>query len=201
MNNNKTVFGLLFVFLNIAGAIVAALHSSISPNPIHDQHVYAALYLEGITTPYPSENVYYEVQSGSPAWLANFAHPEKSCDVILVAGQVFDSQSSPVSFIVVEVGGSLNGQTVSQLSLTGVAPLYGQGGYEVILSDRNIAKNQLWIRLFDLKGQPLSSTYFFNAFDDCERNLTIVNFAQISRTNIPQNYYLPIVQGNSLSPK
>lgn len=201
MGKNNTVFELFFILINIAVVFIATLHSPISPNPIRYQHVNAAVSPVVTTTPFSSENVYYEVQSGSPAWLANFAHPEKGCDAILVAGQVFDTQSSPISFIVVEVGGTLKGQSISQLSLTGVAPFYGPGGYEVILSDRDIAKNQLWIRLFDLNGQPLSDIYFFNAFGDCERNLTIVNFAQITRTSIPRIYYLPIVQGNSLSTK
>jgi hypothetical protein len=195
MNRNGNVFGFFLIF--IVGAYFAALQSSSFQAPIHNQHGNAALSPVGTITPYPSESVYYEVQHGSPIWLSNFAHPEKGCDAILVAGQVFDSNSSPVSLIVVEVGGWLNGQKVSQLSLTGVAPFYGPGGYEVILPDRDITENQLWIRLYDLKGQPLSNTYFFNSYDDCERNLTIVNFVQIAQTNVPKSYYLPIVQGNS----
>lgn len=47
----------------------------------------------------------YVVQSGSPAYMQDFAHVEQNCSWTGVAGQVFDIAGSPVSDLLVEVGG------------------------------------------------------------------------------------------------
>lgn len=123
--------------------------------------------------------VRYALQPGSPGWLPNFTHPEVGCNWMGVAGQVFDSKQNPVSALVVEVGGALNGADLIRLSLTGIAPMYGPGGYEVVLANQAAeTRGQLWIQVLDLVGRPLSDRYSFDTYADCNRNLVLINFVQ-----------------------
>jgi hypothetical protein len=134
------------------------------------------------------------LQSGTPVWLENVLHPEAECNWMGVAGQVFDAQSNPITDLVMTVGGTLNGEVVDRVSLTGIAPQYGEGGYEVFLGERPIASRQtLWIQIRDLEGKQLTDKVYFDTIEDCERNLIIMNFVQASTGEIT-NYFLPIVR-------
>jgi hypothetical protein len=127
------------------------------------------------------ENPGYEAQLGSPTYLPNFAHAELGCNWLGLAGQVFDLEQQPVKNLIVEVGGQLNGADLPVLSLTGLAPQYGPGGYEVTLTDRPAAsRNSLWVQVFDLSGRPLSEMVYFDTFAGCGRNLILFNFAGAS---------------------
>ena len=132
-------------------------------------------------------------QSGTPVWMGNSLHPEAGCNWMGIAGQVFDIQSTPIKDLVLTVGGELNGELVNRVGLTGIAPQYGEGGYEVRLADRPIASSQtLWVQILDLQGRPLTDKIYFDTLDDCERNLVLINFVQASTGEV-SNYFLPIV--------
>ncbi len=197
MNRNKSLLIILLYLMSWIIAVKTSVQANIfrlnSPSVLMDR-----LSFIPTITPYPqfTSTVQYEIQSGTPLWLGNFTHPDKGCDVILVAGQVFDLNSKPVTLIVVEVGGLHDNQVISQLSLTGIAPSYGPGGYEVVFTDLSIAKNKLWIKLYDLSGNPLSSVFYFNVSNECGKNLALVNFVQITESNIKPTYFLPIVFNN-----
>jgi hypothetical protein len=121
----------------------------------------------------------YVLQPGSPTWLPNFTHPEAGCNWMGIAGQVFDADNNPVTSLVVEVGGDLEANQILSLSLTGVAPVYGSGGYEVPLSDRPIESSKtLWLQVHDLEGRELTDRIFFDTFADCNRNLILMNFVE-----------------------
>lgn len=119
-------------------------------------------------------------------------HPEAGCDWMGVGGQVFDLQSAPIQNLVIAVSGLLNGEALDRVSLTGIATQYGDGGYEVFLSDRPIDSRQsLWVQVQDLNGSQLSEKVYFDTFADCQKNLILVNFVQVSEGL--KSYFLPFV--------
>jgi hypothetical protein len=126
-------------------------------------------------------NYQYNIQAGSPVYLPNIFHPESGCSWLGVAGQVFGEDTEPVIDIVVEAGGVLEGGAVFALTLTGLAPDYGIGGYEIYLADHGInSQGTVWIQLFNLSGKVLSPQIYFDTFDACDKNLVLVNFTSSS---------------------
>jgi hypothetical protein len=119
----------------------------------------------------------YKVQPNTPTYLQNFAHPDKACNWLGVAGQVFDKSGNPVQNLVVGVVGELSGNHVDQLGMTGAARAYGPGGYELVIADKAVdSTGSLNAQLFDLDGTPLSDPFSFNTAADCKKNLILINF-------------------------
>ena len=134
-------------------------------------------------TPIPTANLEsgtsFSIQEGSPSYAENSFHPDAGCDWFGVAGQVFDREGTVVSGILVEAGGFLGANEISQLTLTGMAPDYGEGGYEIFLSDSPISSGgDVWIQLSDQANLPLSEKIYFKTFDSCDSNLLKINFIQ-----------------------
>ena len=143
-------------------------------------------------TPTPTEIVYpYHIQIGSPANLANFAHPKLACKWFGIAGQVFQKNGDIAHGILVEVGGTIGNKPVSGMSITGIAPLYGPGGYEIILGKQPIASRQtVWLQLHSTDGKILSDKYYINTYSDCSKNLIMVNFSNVKYA---KPIYFPII--------
>ena len=121
----------------------------------------------------------FSVQVGSPSHTENSAHPESGCNWLGVAGQVFDSDGLPVSGLKVESGGILGEIEISGSTLTGEAPVYGEGGYEIVLHDTPVSSDgDIWIQLMDNANLPFSEKVYFQTFDSCDSNLVKINFAQ-----------------------
>jgi hypothetical protein len=119
----------------------------------------------------------YRVQPGTPVLTQNFAHTTQGCQWLSVAGQVFDAAGNPVLNVVVRVSGTLNGQPVDNISMTGAVTEYGPSGYEVKLGDQAVASTgTLTIQLLDLQAHPISNPLPFNTSSDCAQNVTIINF-------------------------
>jgi hypothetical protein len=133
------------------------------------------------------------VQIGSPVGIPNFAYPDLGCQWMGVAGQVFDSDGTPIKDLVVEFGGSLAGQNMTGLAITGSASIYGPGGYEFKLANEPIASNAtLWVRVFDLEGSQLSAQTNINTYGTCEKNLILLNFVQ--SYTLPNSWvYIPVI--------
>jgi hypothetical protein len=131
-------------------------------------------------TPVPSDTAIpkpYQVQPNTPLYLQNFAHPNLACDWLGVAGQVFDKAGKPVSGIVVVVDGAFADKAFEQIGLTGKAPAYGDGGFELVLSNQDTASTSPFtITLFDVGGKALSDPFSFSSVADCKKNLILVNF-------------------------
>ncbi len=133
-----------------------------------------------------------DVQIGSPVGIPNFAHPELGCQWMGVAGQVFNVNGKPLKDLVIELGGSLSGNEISELTILGQAEIYGPGGFEFELADSPIASDgTIWLRVYDFDGVPLSEESFFNTTDSCDQNLIIINFI---KANGPATdwVYLPL---------
>jgi hypothetical protein len=133
-------------------------------------------------TPTPT-SLPYALQAGSPTPInSEIFHPDLGCNWLGVAGQVFSLSGDPVVGLAVELGGSLGGVDIQLLSLSGAAIQYGPGGYEFTLADEPVAsQDTLYIRLLDQAGLPFSDRVYFSTFDDCEKNLILINFNQIQQ--------------------
>lgn len=134
---------------------------------------------EESTTPQVPTNPYV-FQDGSPAALPNFANPDAACDWMGTAGQVFDSEGNVIPGLTIHIGSSEEIEFVQSYSVTGQATAYGAGGYEVqISSTPKTTQNTFWIQVLDPDGKPLSDRIFFDTYDDCEKNLILINFVPL----------------------
>ena len=116
----------------------------------------------------------FVLQPGSPMYMANFAHPAVGCDWSGVGGQVFDAGGTPVAGLFV-IAGDDSGQLWA--AQTGLSTAYGPGGYEIQITEQNTGADRLlWLQVVNDSGQPLSEQVYFNAFQDCTRNLVLINF-------------------------
>lgn len=143
-----------------------------TPNPVNVQ----ANILEANT------DYAFEVQQGSPSAIDGTQfHPDTGCEWTGIAGQASSLNGEAVKGLFVQLGGSLPGtENVDNLTMTGMAPQYGQGGFEITLSDKLIdSSGALWIQLLDQQNLPLSDRIYFNTYDDCAKNLIIIYFTQV----------------------
>lgn len=119
------------------------------------------------------------LQSGSPAYIQNFAHMDAGCSWLGIAGQVFDADGKTINNLVVNIKGNLGQAEIDEIGLTGIpeADIYGPGGYEIKIADKAVdSENSLRIQVFDIKGNSLTNAMSFKTYSDCEKNLIIVNF-------------------------
>jgi hypothetical protein len=135
----------------------------------------------------------YNIQSGTPVSMGNMFHPELGCSWMGVGGQVIGESGQPVGMLMVELGGSLKGENVEALTLTGSAVQWGPGGYEFQITDSPItSQGELWLRVLSLDGVPLSDKVYFDTFENCEGNAIMVNFVHYEVV-IPEQIYFPLI--------
>ena len=114
---------------------------------------------------------------GLPSYLRNFAHLDLGCSWQGVAGQVLDEYGLPVESMIIVVEGVYHGEEIETIALSGMAPAYGPGGYEITLSNTVVeSSGALTISLFDLEGNLLYEPFPIDTYADCQRNLMIVNY-------------------------
>jgi len=95
---------------------------------------------------------------------------------------VLDINGAPVIGLIIQLGGELPGIKIPEhfITLTGVAINYGRSGFEFKLADEPIAsKKSLWIQLLNQSSGPISDKVYFDTYDDCEKNLIIIDFKQV----------------------
>jgi hypothetical protein len=106
--------------------------------------------------------------------------PNIGCDWIGVAGQVFDLQRRPVVGVRVWLRGTYNNKTVNIYTLTMESSGYGPSGFELTLGEQPLNSiGKLSIQLLDQAGIPISDRIYFDTFEDCNKNLILINFKQI----------------------
>jgi hypothetical protein len=135
--------------------------------------------LEPTVTPFVG---YYsfKVQNAVNAISGEIFKPDLGCNWLGVAGQVFDLQGRPVKGIRVWLKGSLKGYKVDYLGLTLESSPYGPSGFEFTLADAPVnSSGTLYLQLLDQAGIPISDRVYFDTFEDCERNLILINFKQV----------------------
>lgn len=166
--------------------ITQTVMPSITPEPYTDTlaptMVGSDLLQAPVNTPDNNANYPFALQSEPAGIDASVLYPDRSCGWMGVGGQVTDLQGSPVTGITVQLGGSLNGKALDQTSLTGLATKYGEAGYEFELGKIPVnSTDTIWIRLIDQARLPLSQRVYFQTFEDCRRNLIIINFRQVRK--------------------
>lgn len=135
----------------------------------------------------------YAIQPGTPLGVTNFAFPEAGCNWMGIGGQAFDISGNPVPALVIEVGGSLGSDTISQYVLSGATSAFGPGGFGVQLANKPVASDgSLWVQLFDISARPLTERFYFTTYPDCERNLILINFSEVL-VNLQPRVFLPSI--------
>ena len=130
----------------------------------------------------------FTIQEGSPFYLANFAHPAKGCSWTGVAGQVFDEQSQIIKDLTVLIGKiAATEKDHEWYSMTGTATAYGDGGYEIQIMDSPHSTTQVyWIQIVGESGESLSDRIYFDTFEDCQKNLILINFVPLGQSEESQ---------------
>ena len=118
---------------------------------------------------------------GAPASLSASVFPTNhTCNWMGVAGHVVDMQDRPATGITVQLVGALNKRYIEQTSLTGTALAFGPSGYEFTLTDTPVGSiKSLSLYLLDQAGLQLSEKVTFDTFEDCTKNLVLINFKQV----------------------
>jgi hypothetical protein len=121
-------------------------------------------------------------REGSPSVIdGSTFHPDVGCNWSGVAGQATSLNGESLKGLFVQLGGSIPGvDSVDSLAMTGLAPQYGEGGFEFTISDKLVASTgTLWIQLLDQQNLPLSDRVYFDTYNDCQKNLIIIYFDQV----------------------
>ena len=124
----------------------------------------------------------FRLQSATPVYITNFHYPDKGCDWLGVAGQIFDAVGNPIKNLVIVIKGVMGKKAINSVMLSGLkeANSYGPGGYEILLNDKVIESTKsLSIYVNDLQGNKLTPEIEFDTFADCNKNLIIINFQAI----------------------
>ncbi len=132
-------------------------------------------------TPTPTLEPLPFILKGEPEMLSSaLVRPELDCDWLVIAGQVWDLQDTPLTGLTLHLSGELDGVLIDRFTLTGFAPAYGESGYEFALEGLVVdSEDSLFIQLVDTNGLALSHPYTLDTFNDCQRNLILVNFKQV----------------------
>ena len=133
--------------------------------------------------PSPTPELYPYVLDGEPEPVPSvMVRPQLGCEWLVIAGQVWDLEGEPVTGLTLHLFGELGGYTIDRFVLSGSenAVVYGRSGYEFTLEDLLVtSESSLQIQLIDSNGIPLSLPYTLQTFEDCQRNLILVNFKQV----------------------
>jgi hypothetical protein len=126
----------------------------------------------------------YKLQVLNPHYLGNFTRPDLGCDWLGVGGQIFDRDGAVQKNIIIKAGGELDGDPViEKMTLPLAEPdidiAYGPGGFELTLANSPTASDStLWVQLFSLDGKALSEQIFLITYQDCQKNLLLMNFVE-----------------------
>ncbi|MBN1440221.1 MAG: hypothetical protein JW929_12510 [Anaerolineales bacterium] len=148
-----------------------------TPDPKSAPHAAGtnAVYLPAVINQKPPQYPFEIQQTGVLAVQGFFG-----CDWSGVAGQVFDLSGAPIKNLYLHLEGFWNGAAVSRDALSGSAEQYGSAGYEFVLGTQPAGSSQtLWIQVLDASRKEISPRVYFDTFQDCARNLILVNFVQV----------------------
>lgn len=106
--------------------------------------------------------------------------PNLGCNWLVIAGQVWDLRQEPVLGLTLHLFGELGGVAIDQQVVSGSALTYGESGFEFRLEGLVVASSDaLFLQLVDTNGLPLSHAYSLQTFNDCQKNMILVNFKQV----------------------
>lgn len=104
-------------------------------------------------------------------------HPESSCTWFGIGGTVVDASNAPMVSLTLRLIGTLNGNPINKLTVSGTALDYGQSGFEFLLATPPVASDKLLtLQLLDQAGLPLAQNVYLVTYNDCKKNLILVRF-------------------------
>jgi hypothetical protein len=102
------------------------------------------------------------------------------CNWTGIAGLLFDLQGIDIQNLILHLEGSWAGKAVSSEVLSGSATQYGASGYEFVLGTQTLDSTQtLWVQVLDATHKAISARVYLDTYNDCARNLILVNFNQV----------------------
>jgi hypothetical protein len=122
----------------------------------------------------------YIIQGDTPVNLPNFVQPAAGCDWNGIGGQVFDLDGAPITGVVVRANGNIDHNTVTLYALSGSAAQFGPAGYLFTLADHSVISGTVTLELLDINGAPRADPLVVHTINDCQKNLTIVNWREIA---------------------
>ena len=144
-----------------------------------------------LPAPIDETSFLYTLQDGAPAAIQNFVEPELGCNWFGVGGQVFDSEGVPMTGIIVEVSGTLDGQETLRFAVTGTTLELGPGGFNIELADHPIAsQGTLFFQLLDNTATPLSALVSLDTYNSCDKNLLLINLVEAT---FDKKIFMPII--------
>lgn len=106
--------------------------------------------------------------------------PNLGCDWLVIAGEVWDLKGEPVIGLTLHLFGEIGGVEVDQQVVSGSAITYGESGYEFRLEGLVVNSwDTLFLQLVDTNGLPLSNPYGLRTYDDCQKNMILINLKQV----------------------
>lgn len=152
-----------------------------TPEEILETAAESAAEEPAVPTPTPEPS--YTRQEGSPVALPNFNHPEAGCDWLGVAGQVFDKNGLEILGLTVLVGDKENPEDDPLKGITGESLAYGLGGFEIQIAEEPLnSTERFWIQILNAEGAPLTARHAFDTYQDCEKNLILINFIPLDES-------------------
>jgi hypothetical protein len=120
---------------------------------------------------------HFKAQDGTPIYLPH----SDGCGGLYIAGNVIDISGNPLVFMHVRVGGTLGEEPLYlEDALSGSNLLYTESGWEVKIAEAPIdSTGTVFVELYTLDSvAPVSDLIIVDTYNDCNRNLVIVNFVQ-----------------------
>ena len=69
----------------------------------------------------------------------------------------------------------------------------GLGGYEFTLASQPVeSSGTLCLRALDLSGKPVSDKFYFTTYQDCSKNMVMINFIEL-QPGLGNETYLPLI--------
>lgn len=128
-------------------------------------------------TPSPSPTAKAPYSSTVTAIPSTIIHPDLGCGWFGIGGTVSDANNSPVIGMPLRLAGSIGGDAVNVLTVSGTALDYGPSGFEFKLGVAPVASDKLLtLQLLDQNGVPQASNVYVVTYNDCKRNLILVRF-------------------------
>ena len=118
----------------------------------------------------------FAAHEGTPSYLPYSG----GCTGLYIAGNITDIDNNPVMLMTVRASGTLGGENILIEALSGTNTNYTVSGWEIKLSDSLIASTgEITVALYRQGGwEPISEEVRIDTFNDCSRNLIVVNFIQ-----------------------
>ncbi len=118
----------------------------------------------------------FAAQDGTPSYLPYSG----GCTGLYLAGNITDLDDNPVMLMTVRASGTLGGEDILIEALSGSNTDYTVSGWEIKLSDTMVASTgEIIVALYRQGGwEPISEEVRIDTFNDCSRNLIVVNFIQ-----------------------